>query len=181
MRGCPTTWPLRSKISMENSSSGEMLPPRGLGRATCRRPINNRERASVFQRSLATCGLTGGYRDGTFMTALPRPGGKISTASSAWRSPTAIKRCVRVAHHPGAPDGDKRIKIDGLIGIGEGNNRPLMLSFLGGHTRSTGGRAGDARSGELAISPYDSGDDGCRSADDQRTILRPVPCSRFPK
>jgi len=35
------------------------------------------------------------------------------------------------------------------------------------------------RSGELAISPYDSGDDGCRSADDQRTILRPVPCSRF--
>jgi hypothetical protein len=37
------------------------------------------------------------------------------------------------------------------------------------------------RSGELAISPYDSGDDGCRSADDQRTILRPVPCSRFPQ
>ena len=37
------------------------------------------------------------------------------------------------------------------------------------------------RSEELAISPYDSGDDSCRSADDQRTILRPVPCSRFPQ
>jgi hypothetical protein len=37
------------------------------------------------------------------------------------------------------------------------------------------------RSGELAISPYDLGDDGCRSADDQRTILRPVPRSRFPQ
>jgi hypothetical protein len=31
--------------------------------------------------------------------------------------------------------------------------------------------------GELAISPYYSGDDGCRSADDQGTILAPVPCS----
>jgi hypothetical protein len=31
------------------------------------------------------------------------------------------------------------------------------------------------RSGELTISPYDSGDDGCRSADDQRTIFRPKP------
>jgi hypothetical protein len=37
------------------------------------------------------------------------------------------------------------------------------------------------RSGELAISPYDPGDDSCRSADDQPTILWPVPCSRFPQ
>jgi hypothetical protein len=37
------------------------------------------------------------------------------------------------------------------------------------------------RPGELAISPYDSGDDSCRSADDQRTILRPIPRSRFPQ
>src|ERR1700730_2031949 len=33
------------------------------------------------------------------------------------------------------------------------------------------------RSGELAISPLRFGGDGCRSADDQRTILGPVPCS----
>ena len=37
------------------------------------------------------------------------------------------------------------------------------------------------RSGELAISPYDSGGDSCRSADDQRTILGPVPYSRSPE
>ena len=30
---------------------------------------------------------------------------------------------------------------------------------------------------ELAISPLRLGGDGCRSADDQRTILGPVPCS----
>jgi hypothetical protein len=51
----------------------------------------------------------------------------------------------------------------------------------GRHTRSTGFDPATPRSGELAISPYDLGDDGCRSADDQRTILRPVPCSGFPQ
>ena len=36
-------------------------------------------------------------------------------------------------------------------------------------------------SGELAISPLRFGDDGGRSADDQRTILRPVPRSQSPQ
>src|SRR4051794_10426972 len=46
--------------------------------------------------------------------------------------------------------------------------------------RSTGVRPGDAAVGRTRRLALRWGDDGCRSADDQRTILRLVPCSRFP-
>jgi hypothetical protein len=93
---------------------------------------------------------------------------------------------------PSRTDGvAKGSKAKGIPAMWASNAAPIEMAKSGGLSTRSAGRIGFAPTRAMACRvqalhcrgrenspsrPYDSGDDGCRSADDQRTILGPVPC-----